>query len=83
MKSTSIVWTAVQLLFNNFSITFKEVSLPWLKALRWFSVVYYAFESLAVIEFGGTQVGRARGARRRRNAVFSCTMRLRASQLST
>lgn len=53
----SIAWTAIQLLFNNFSITFKEVNLPWLGYLRWFSVVYYAFESLSVIEFANTQVG--------------------------
>jgi hypothetical protein len=43
----SIAWTAVQLLFNNFFITFKEVSLGWLTQLRWLSAMYYAVRPCA------------------------------------
>jgi hypothetical protein len=49
----SIAWTAVQLLFNNFFITFKEASLQWLTHLRWISALYYAFEGMAVVQFKG------------------------------
>ena len=43
----------MQLLFNNFFITFGEASLQWLTNLRWLSAVYYAFEGMAVLEFSG------------------------------
>ena len=46
----------MQLLFNNFFITFKEASLQWLTQLKWLSAVYYAYEGMAVIEFGGVKV---------------------------
>lgn len=52
----SIAWTAVQLLFNNFAITFKEISLTWLEPIKWFSAAYYAFEALSVVEFEGLKV---------------------------
>ena len=55
-KNNSIAWTSVQLLFNNFFITFKEVSLQWLTQLKWLSAVYYAYEGMAVIEFSGVKV---------------------------
>jgi hypothetical protein len=48
----SIVWTAIQLLMSNFFITFTEVVFQWLTVLRWLSALYYAFEGLAVTEFG-------------------------------
>eukprot|EP00879_Flechtneria_rotunda_P017044 GHRR01017850.1.p1 GENE.GHRR01017850.1~~GHRR01017850.1.p1 ORF type:complete len:820 (+),score=223.92 GHRR01017850.1:95-2554(+) len=48
----SIVWTAIQLLMSNFFITFTEVVFQWLTMLRWVSALYYAFEGLAVAEFG-------------------------------
>lgn len=57
----SIAWTAVQLLFNNFAITFKEIYLPWLEALKWLSAAYYAFEALSVVEFEGLRVSCAGG----------------------
>lgn len=49
----SIVWTAIQLLMSNFFITFTEVVFQWLTVLRWLSALYYAFEGLAITEFGG------------------------------
>jgi hypothetical protein len=52
----SIAWTAVQLLFNNFFITFKEVTLKWLTHLKWLSAVYYAFEGMAIVEFAGVRL---------------------------
>ena len=57
----SIAWTAVQLLFNNFAITFKEISLPWLEPVKWLSAAYYAFEALSVVEFEGLKVSCAGG----------------------
>jgi len=52
----SIAWTAIQLLFNNFFITFKEVSLSWLTNLKWLSAMYYAFEGMAVVQFDGVKL---------------------------
>jgi hypothetical protein len=52
----SIAWTAVQLLFNNFFITFKEASLEWLTNLKWVSALYYAFEGMSVVEFSGVML---------------------------
>lgn len=49
----SILWTAIQLLMSNFFITFTEVIFQWMTVLRWVSALYYAFEGLAVTEFGG------------------------------
>jgi len=49
----SILWTAIQLLMSNFFITFTEVVFRWMTVLRWVSALYYAFEGLAVTEFGG------------------------------
>jgi hypothetical protein len=57
----SIAWTSIQLLFNNFFITFKEVSLTWLTHLKWLSAVYYAYEGMAVVEFGGVKLTCAGG----------------------
>ena len=57
----SIAWTAIQLLFNNFFITFKEVSLSWLTNLKWVSAVYYAFEGMAVVEFSNVKLPCAGG----------------------
>jgi hypothetical protein len=54
----SIAWTAIQLLFNNFSITFKEMQLEWLKLLKYLSAAYYAFEGMSVVEFRGQEVRR-------------------------
>jgi len=51
----SIVWTAIQLLMSNFFIIFTDVAFQWLTALRWVSALYYAFEGLAVTEFGGVR----------------------------
>jgi len=51
----SIVWTAIQLLMSNFFITFTEVVFQWLTVLRWLSALYYAFEGLAITEFGGVK----------------------------
>lgn len=38
---------------SNFFITFTEIEFQWLTILRWLSALYYAFEGLAVTEFGG------------------------------
>jgi hypothetical protein len=51
----SIMWSTVQLLMSNFFITFNDLRFKWLSFLRWFSALYYAFEGLARIEFGGAQ----------------------------
>lgn len=59
----SIAWTTVQLLFNNFAITFKEITLPWLAYVKWVSAAYYAFEGLSVVEFEGFKVGAGAGVR--------------------
>jgi hypothetical protein len=57
----SIAWTCVQLLFNNFFITFKEVTLQWLTHLKYLSAVYYAYEGMAVVEFEGVSLPCSRG----------------------
>ena len=57
----SIAWTSIQLLFNNFFITFTEVTLGWLTQLRWLSALFYAFEGLAVVEFGGVKLNCSQG----------------------
>lgn len=57
----SIAWTAIQLLFNNFFITFKEVTLGWLTNLKWISAMYYAFEGMAVVEFQGVRLNCSQG----------------------
>jgi len=52
----SIAWTTIQLLFNNFFITFKEVSLQWLTLMRYISAVYYAYEGITVVQFEGLKL---------------------------
>ena len=49
----SIAWSTVQLLMSNFFITFNDLRFKWLMFLRWFSALYYSFEGLSIIEFGG------------------------------
>ncbi|KIY92062.1 hypothetical protein MNEG_15902 [Monoraphidium neglectum] len=57
----SIAWTAVQLLFNNFFITFREVTLGWLTNLRFVSAVYFAYEGIATVEFAGVRMACSAG----------------------
>ena len=52
----SIVWTAIQMLMSNFFIPFNNVLFQWLTHLRWISALYYAFEGLAVAEFGNVML---------------------------
>lgn len=49
----SIAWSTVQLLMSNFFITFNDLRFKWLMFLRWFSALYYSFEALSIVEFGG------------------------------
>ena len=51
----SILWSTVQLLMSNFFITFDDLRFRWLSQLRWASALYYAFEGLARVEFGGAR----------------------------
>jgi hypothetical protein len=57
----SIAWTCIQLLFNNFFITFKEVSLGWLTSIKYASALYYAYEGLAVVEFNNVRLSCSHG----------------------
>jgi len=68
----SIAWTTIQLLFNNFAITFKEITLQWLAGIKWISAAYYAFEGLSVVEFQGLKVGGCCGGGALFGAVKRC-----------
>lgn len=47
----SICWTAIQLLFSNFFITFSSVQLHGITELRYLSALFYTFEGVAQTEF--------------------------------
>ncbi|KIY92684.1 hypothetical protein MNEG_15278 [Monoraphidium neglectum] len=51
----SILWSTVQMLMSNFFMPFTDINFKWLTVLRWFSALYYSFEGLARIEFGGAK----------------------------
>ena len=57
----SIMWSTVQLLMSNFFITFDDLRFKWLSVLRYFSALYYAFEGLSQIEFGGATFDCSKG----------------------
>ncbi|KAI8470965.1 MAG: hypothetical protein J3K34DRAFT_520870 [Monoraphidium minutum] len=51
----SIMWSTVQMLMSNFFMPFADINFQWLTFLKWFSALYYSFEGLARIEFGGAR----------------------------
>lgn len=55
----SIMWSTIQLLFSNFFVTLADMRFKPLGFMRHFSALYFSFEGLARIEFGG--------------AVFDCS----------
>ncbi|KIY94572.1 hypothetical protein MNEG_13389 [Monoraphidium neglectum] len=55
------MWSTVQLLMSNFFITFHDLRFQWLAFLKWFSALYYSFEGLARVEFGGAAFDCSRG----------------------
>lgn len=57
----SIMWSTVQLLMSNFFITFDDLRFKWLSLLRYLSALYYAFEGLSQIEFGGARFDCSKG----------------------